>query len=354
MPDSSKRIDSIRKSVEQPDDSIAQKKDLSKIIQRLREKEEDKEQEKKVETEEIDLSKYKPKETGMMGSVGSFYARFQGVLSAPARLLTKLPLSNNLKVLLESGGIYVSPEAYIAVATVVSVSIAFLTLILMVSAGVALGNAALYGLAVPIAVLMFLVTGIIILMYPVSKASERAAEIDKALPFALRQLSTQVKAGVSFYQAMLSVANSKYGVLSDELRIVLRDLDSGLSVEQALIRLMNRTRSNGLQKALQQILRSLRTGGNLSKIISDIADDVSFETRMKIRDFTEKLNFINIIYIMVSVVAPVAIAIFSAIVQLPLFAGALPPVFTLLGFLAILFLMTIIVFITKRMEPAAW
>ncbi|MFH1780334.1 MAG: type II secretion system F family protein [Candidatus Micrarchaeota archaeon] len=353
MPESSKRVTQIQKSIEESDDGN-EKQDLSKIIERLRDREKQQKQSIDSKKPDIDLSKYKAKEKGFMGSVGRFYNRFQGVFSMPANFLSKMPVSTNLKILLESAGMYVSPEAYLAFATVISVSLAFLSLIFTIFVATLLGDPMIYGLAVVVAVLVWIFTAVVVLMYPVLKASERASQIDRALPFALRQLSTQVKAGVSFYQALLSVSNSQYGILSDELHIVLRDLDSGLSIEQSLLRLMNRTKSKGLHKALQQILRTLRTGGNLSKIISDIADDVSFETRMKIRDFTEKLNFINIIYIMVSVVAPVAIAIFSAIVQLPLFAGALPPIFTILGFVAILFLMVVIIFITKRMEPAAW
>lgn len=75
---------------------------------------------------------------------------------------------------------------------------------------------------------------------------------------------------------------------------------------------------------------------------------------MRIRDFTERLNFINIIYIMVAVVAPVGAAILSAVMQIPMFAGGLPPYFVYLAFAGITLAMIMILFITKRLEPVAW
>jgi len=89
----------------------------------------------------------------------------------------------------------------------------------------------------------------------------------------------------------------------------------------------------------------MRSGGNLSVIISEIADDVSFETRQQIRDFTEKLNFVNILYIMVGVVMPVAIAILAAILQIPLFAGTIPSWFVFAGFGLSVTLMLVILYL---------
>jgi flagellar protein FlaJ len=57
----------------------------------------------------------------------------------------------------------------------------------------------------------------------------------------------------------------------------------------------------------------LRTGGALSEIIGKIAEDVSFELRMRIRDFVEKLNVIGLFFMMVAIVLPVFIAIIAGI-----------------------------------------
>ena len=112
-----------------------------------------------------------------------------------------------------------------------------------------------------------------------------------------------------------------------------------------------RNKSQGLQRAVTQISRALRTGGNLSEIISTIADDVSFETRMKIRDYTELLNLISIGYIMIAVVAPVMITILAAVTQLPVFGGGVAFTLILGVFTGVTLITGALVYVIKKAEP---
>ncbi len=189
------------------------------------------------------------------------------------------------------------------------------------------------------------------LSYPAMQANGKAALIDKELPFALRQLSTQVKAGVSFTRALKSIGDTNYGVLTVEIKKTLSDMDGGLSTIEALRKLAKRNKSQGLQRAVTQISRALRTGGNLSEIISTIADDVSFETRMKIRDYTELLNLISIVYIMIAVVAPVMVTILAAVTQLPVFGGGIAFGLILGVFIGIASITCALVYVIKKAEP---
>jgi len=334
----------------------AARRDVGRIITRLKQGQKQIAARPPVETvEELNFKNVSIKsQAGFIGLVGSFYSSFSGPLNSIASFIAKFPLASNMKNTLESAGLYMSAEAYLILVSSVSLVFSLVCLVAFAAVGAFLGDAALAAFAPLVAIIMFVFFAIAGLLYPIALANDRAAKIDRALPFALRQLSTQVKAGVSFYKALLSLAHSKYGILSDEMRMVLRDMDSGLSTQDALMRLQSRTRSAGLRKAIMQIMRAMRTGGNLSQIISDIAYDVSFETRMKIRDFTEQLNFINIIYIMISVVAPVSLAIMSSVMQIPMFATGFSSWLVPLGFTAIVLFMFVILYVTKKIEPAAW
>jgi len=183
------------------------------------------------------------------------------------------------------------------------------------------------------------------------RANSRAYDVERELPFALRQLSTQLRAGVSFHRALASVATADYGLLSEEMKKVLKDLDRGATLEEALTKLSYRIKSTGLRRTVAQIVRVVKLGGSLSEIITEIAEDISFEARMKIRDFTEKLNMINVVYIMIAVVAPVTITILAAIMQLPMFASSFPAYVIPTGFLVVLMGMGLVVYVTKKLEP---
>lgn len=285
--------------------------------------------------------------------IGKFYLFLENPISKIAGYLNNLPMSRNLKKELNSADISMSPETYLVVSTSIALLAAIMMLIVFAGISITLQDIVIAALSPVLALGSFIIVIILSLFYPTMKANERALEIDKELPFALRHLSTQIKAGVSFHQALVSVATSNYGVLSEELRKVLSDLDQGLSTDEALLRLSGRVKSRGLRKAVIQIIRSFKTGGNLSEVMSSIAEDVSFETRMRIRDFTEQLNFINILYIMVAVVAPIISTVFSAIIQLPIFNIALPSFVLYLVFSGILGMSVVILFITKKLEPTA-
>ena len=197
----------------------------------------------------------------------------------------------------------------------------------------------------------FFGAGLFVVLYPAQRASSRAALVNRELPFALRHLATQIKSGVSFHRALKSVAAADYGLLSLELEKTLRDMEKGNSTEEALLLLANRTTSKGLKKAIVQIIRALRTGGNLSELISGIADDVSFESKMLVRDFVERLNIVSVVYIMVGVVAPVVITIMAAVTQLPMINAGISFETVALVFGMDIVGMLVVIFAIIKMEP---
>ncbi|MBI5036817.1 type II secretion system F family protein [Candidatus Micrarchaeota archaeon] len=326
--------------------------DLKKAIERLKKKEEPeptKAEAKKVEFKKVDLPA-----TGVFGTVGKLYTSFGSLFNTIAQTFATMPIGQTISADLEAAGMKIKPEAFLVTASAVSLIIGIFVFLLFVLIA-AMTKDALFGILAPLmAVCAFIMAAFVALSYPKSVSGQRASQVDRSLPFALRQVSTQVKAGVSFHKAMQSIASSNYGILSEEFTRVVNEVNSGETMQAALMKLSRRTRSKGLKRTVTQILRSFKSGGNLSQIISDIADDVSFESRMNIRDFTEKLNFVNVIYIMVGVVAPVTLAILSSIMQIPLFAGGIPPLFIYFGFAGILGIMVAILYVTKKMEPAAW
>lgn len=291
---------------------------------------------------------------GVFAFLGGLYQRFGRLIRGVSDFFSKLPIYASLKENLACAGMRMEPESFLVIFVTAALSFGAFVFAAVALLGVLLRDA-LLGLAAPIlAVAAFVGALLIALSYPSMQANERAMHVDRVLPFALRQLSTQVKAGVSFHRAMQSIASSDYGLLSEEFAKVAADISRGDTMENALFKLSRRNKSRGLRRTVTQLLRSFKSGGNLSQIISDIADDVSFEVRMSIRDFTEKLNFINVIYIMVGVVAPVTLAILSAILQIPLFSGTIPPLYIYFAFVGVLGVMVAILYATKRMEPSVW
>jgi len=284
---------------------------------------------------------------------GKIFRLAPDFFSSIAKVFGKLPVAGELEASIKAAGIPTNAETYLAYASVVSAASFFLVAVLFAVLGVGTQDVvATYAVAISSGVIAFFLAGIASLSYPGFHAAQRATQIDRELPFALRHLATQIKAGLNFQKALASVASGEYGALSTELRRTLGDMQGGMPTDKALFELAARTRSKGLKQAVMQVIRALKTGGTLSDIIAGIAADVAFETRMKLRDFTEQLNLISAVFIMVAVVAPVIVTILSAITQLPLLGGGIGSEAVFIAFGSVVAISFLILLLIKRAEPA--
>jgi len=140
--------------------------------------------------------------------------------------------------------------------------------------------------------------------YPKMVWKRRVSEVERALPYALRHMAALLSAGIGIEEAIVSIARSDYGVLSEEFGIMVREMRTGTSFEEALQRFEERMRSDKVSKVVKQILRVLKFGGNLSEILYKMAEDFSFEYRMKLVEYVQKVNGISFIYLFLTIIMP--------------------------------------------------
>ncbi len=186
---------------------------------------------------------------------------------------------------------------------------------------------------------------------PKSKISSRASEINQEIPYALRHMATQLSSGIGLPETMTSVSEAGYGALSEEFDRTLQQMRMGKSMTKALAELQERVGSDSLSKAVRQIQRTLKTGGNLSRTLEILADESSFDLRMKLRDYTQSLNMMTMVYMFASAIIPSLLVVIMIVSS---FMGAqfLPPVLmNMLYLIVIPFLLAYLVVIFKRMEP---
>jgi flagellar protein FlaJ len=140
--------------------------------------------------------------------------------------------------------------------------------------------------------------------HPRSRAKARFAEINRVIPYALRHMATQLSSGIGLPETMTSVSQAGYGALSEEFGRVIRDMHAGISTDEALSAMDRRVESEALQRAIRQIQRTMRTGGDLAKILGALADETAFDLRMRLRDYVQSLNMLTMVYMFVSAVVP--------------------------------------------------
>ena len=188
-------------------------------------------------------------------------------------------------------------------------------------------------------------------IYPKSKIKSRSEAFSRELPFALRHMATQLTSGSGLLETMRSVSLSDYGVLSGEFRRAILEIERGSTIEEAYERMNLRIKSAGLKKASRQIVSTLRTGGNLANTLKLIAEEVSLEMRMRLKDFIQTLNTFSLIYMFVVIVAPVLIT--TLVIAMGIAMKALPvsPEILWLLYLTFFGASLYMSFMVKRFEP---
>ncbi len=101
------------------------------------------------------------------------------------------------------------------------------------------------------------------------------------LPDTFVLVANSLKAGFSFLQALEMVAREAAAPSSDEFRKVVREINLGVSVEEALTSLTQRMPGEDLELAVTAILIQRQMGGNLSEILEVIAATIRDRVRIQ-------------------------------------------------------------------------
>jgi flagellar protein FlaJ len=265
--------------------------------------------------------------------LGRLYFAMHGVFERIGKFMEGLPQMKSLNYYLYSANMPYSPKQWVALVSVISVivlivSFSFGEIVFLLLRMIAqqrqqeLGSLVVglsYVLPIFGAFFMMILAIFVGFLIPQSNAQKRGDECSTELPFALRHMATELRAGIGLYKTLQTIAKADYGVLSQEFTRTISEIEEGTDTKEALHHFAARTQSKPLANALRHIMRALRTGGNLSEIMGTIASDVSFDLRMKVRDYSERLNFFGVIFIFMGIVMPVFVGVLAAIVN-----GGLP------------------------------
>lgn len=146
---------------------------------------------------------------------------------------------------------------------------------------------------------------IFIIYYPKIKEQQSYSDLNQELPYALRHMGIELKSGKGLHDTLVTIRDANYGTFSKEINRVLEEVKFGKSTENSLLEMSNRVNSEGLTRAIQQIVGTLRVGGNLATSLEIIANDISFEMQIKLKEYSQRLNSFVLIYTFIAILAPV-------------------------------------------------
>lgn len=119
----------------------------------------------------------------------------------------------------------------------------------------------------------------------------RQNNIQKEMPFVLSSIAIVVESGQSLTQAIKEVSSSKKGILVEEFRIAILEIEMGFSRIQAFERMMDRVQSTDLSIFLSSMIQSIEKGTTgISELLVKQSDDLWKKRTEKAKSLAEKAS----------------------------------------------------------------
>ena len=123
------------------------------------------------------------------------------------------------------------------------------------------------------------------------RIKKRQLELQKQLPNILKTLAVTTEAGLSFWEAIKKVCEIKNGVLIDELKITLDEVNMGILHREALMRLSERCKVTEISKFIFTIIQSLETGAaGVTKALNEQSNEVWEERKNNAKEIGQKAS----------------------------------------------------------------
>ena len=133
--------------------------------------------------------------------------------------------------------------------------------------------------------------------------TKRGRDIDKEVLFAGRFLLVKLNAGIPLVNALVQASKS-YGVANKYFKEIVRDIELGTTIEEALDNATKYSASEKFKHILFQINNALKVGTDVSDYLEATLDEIAEEQLIEIKRYGKKLNSITMLYMLVAVVLP--------------------------------------------------
>lgn len=148
------------------------------------------------------------------------------------------------------------------------------------------------------------------------KIHKLAKEIDKDVLFAGRFLLIKLNSGSPLINAIMDASNS-YGVANKYFKEIVRDIELGTPLEDALEKASRYSPSDKMRRILFQISNALKIGIDVTNFLEAILEEIAEDQLLEIKNYGRKLSGITLFYMLFAIVIPsLGITMFIAVISL--------------------------------------
>jgi flagellar protein FlaJ len=158
-------------------------------------------------------------------------------------------------------------------------------------------------LAVVCAAIIFLA----LLTSPFFKKKAYSKKVEAELPFFLLQLSTEIKIGKSFFEAMRDCVKKdleENSAAKEEFAKVMLDIEKGVSFQEALNGISGRIDSLTMRRACSNLSNLQLQGKKDVDGLKKLAQELLLKQKIESREFSNKMVVYALVFVAVSAIVP--------------------------------------------------
>jgi flagellar protein FlaJ len=224
-----------------------------------------------------------------------------------ARILPR-GLRDRYRKLIQYSTIKTSEDKFIGLAVFFGVVLAFLITVLV-------GG---YKLLPPLVAFLtaFIVIEVVIYVLVSLSANAKARQVEEALPDALQLMASNIRAGLTTDKALLMAARPEFGALEEEIRRIGKETMAGRSLIESLGRMSESIRSRNLERTVDLVIHSIKSGGQLADLLDETAGDMRDQQIVQKEIKASVLMYVMFIFIALGLGAPALFSMSSFLVRL--------------------------------------
>jgi len=160
-----------------------------------------------------------------------------------------------------------------------------------------------------VAVLLFGLSLFMSYMWVYFRAEDRTKRVESILPDTFQMIAGNLRAGMTPYKALKSVAKGHKGPLAEEIEYVTSHALGTESFADNLLKISERINSDTLDKSMKLFTTSMRSGGRLATLLEELSVDISETQALKNELKTSTKTYTAFIMFTVLFGAPLLLAI---------------------------------------------
>jgi len=125
----------------------------------------------------------------------------------------------------------------------------------------------------------------------------RERKLQKQIPDFLGRMASTNETGMTIRDSIKLMAKSYNGAISKQIKLIWKDIDWGLDVNDALTRFANRIRTHVVARSITLITKANESSGDVGEVLSVAARDAETEQTLRKERAMNMMIYIVIIYI---------------------------------------------------------